>query len=224
MISKPKVQSSKTVFRRSGILKHSFLLLIVFGFLLTGAYAQTTGGVKGKIRTPDGDAIAGASVTARKDGVDIKTATANKDGKFLLEGLEPGRYNLVFRADGYSSGVFYNLEIRKKKTEDLGSRLILRVDEGTQVIIRGSVFAPSGHIIYGAKIEIEKLLENGKTEKVGSGFTSQSGEFVFRFPEGAAKFRVTASAKGNSASKDIEVDTAAIYRLAITLDLKPGDK
>lgn len=195
------------------------LFIVVIALSAVGVFAQSTGGVKGKVRTPDGDGIANASVTARQDGENLKTVKTDNDGKFLLEGLQTGRYNLVFEADGYSSGVFYNVEVKKKKTEDLGSRLILRVDEGTQVIIRGSVFSPSGHSIYGAKVEIEQLSENGKTRKVGSGYTSQSGEFIFRFPEGTAKYRVTVSAKGEEASKEIEVDTAAIYRLALTLNL-----
>ncbi len=228
MSSRSKVQSPKSViwiktflkhFIRSSAVRYSFILLLTANCLLLTAYAQSTGNVKGKVRTPDGDAIANASVTARKDGEDLKTVRTDKDGKFLLEGLAAGRYNLVFEADGYSGGVFYNVEIRKNKTGDLGNRLILRVDEGTQVIIRGSVFTESGHSIYGAKVEIEQLSENGKSRKVGSGYTSQSGEFIFRFPEGAAKFRVTVSAKGNEASKEIEVDSAAIYRLALTLDL-----
>jgi hypothetical protein len=54
---------------------------------------------------------------------------------------------------------------------------------------------------------------------LGSSLSSYSGEFTFKFSEGAAKYRVTASAKGASASKEIEVDSAAIYRLAINLNL-----
>jgi hypothetical protein len=200
-------------------VRFSFILLLTANCLLLTAYAQSTGGVKGKVRTPDGDGITNATVTARQDGEDLKTVRTDKDGNFLLEGLKAGRYNLVFEADGYSGGVLYNIEIRKNQTGNLGDRLILKIDEGTQVIIRGSVFSPSGHSIYGAKVKVEQILESGKTRKVGSGYTSQSGEFIFRFPEGEAKFRVTVSAKGNEASKEVEVDSAAIYRLALTLNL-----
>ena len=207
-------------FKFSDLVKYSFLLLLTANCFLLSVYAQSTGGVKGKVRTPNGDGIANATVTARQDGEDLKSVRSDKDGNFTVEGLKEGRYNLVFEADGYSSGVLYNIEIRKNKTGNLKERLILRVDEGTQVILRGSVFSPDGRSIYGAKIEVEQISENGKTRKVGSGYTSQSGEFVFRFPEGTAKLRVTASAKGKESAKEIEVDTAAIYRLALTLDLK----
>ncbi len=195
------------------------LFILTIALSAVSVFAQSTGGVKGKVRTPDGDGITNATVTARQNGEDLKSVKTDKDGSFLIEGLKVGRYNLLFEADGYSSGVFYNVEIRKNKTGDMGNRLILRVDEGTQVIIRGGVFTEGGLSVRGAKVEIEQISENGKTRKVGSGYTSQSGEFVFRFPEGAAKFRVTASVKGNEASKEIEVDSPAIYRMALMLDL-----
>ena len=49
--------------------------------------------------------------------------------------------------------------------------------------------------------------------------TNIYGEFSFRQPEGAATYRLTAKYKNHTASKDIEVDNAAIYRLAISLDV-----
>ncbi len=49
-------------------------------------------------------------------------------------------------------------------------------------------------------------------------------EFTFKFNEGNAKFRVTASAKGSSASKEIAVDNAAIYRTAITLNFNKEEE
>ncbi len=101
----------------------------------------------------------------------------------------------------------------------MGERLVLTIDQGTQVIIKGSVFAADGRSIGGAEIKIERISSDGSIKKLGSTLSSYSGEFTFRFSEGAAKYRVTASAKGESASKEIEVDSAAIYRLAINLNL-----
>ena len=77
--------------------------------LLTTISAQTTGGLKGKVRSMRGSGIAGATVTARRKGADIKTVNADSKGNFLLDGLEAGRYNIVFDAPGYSSGVLYNV-------------------------------------------------------------------------------------------------------------------
>jgi hypothetical protein len=195
-------------------------LVTIIAFSSIYAAAQETGGVKGKVRTAKGDGIAAASVTARQNGEDVKTTTADEKGNFTLENLKTGNYNLVFSKSGYSSGVMYNVEIKKKKINDLGDRLVLIIDQGTQVIIKGSVFNPDGRSVGGAEVKIEKVLSDGSYKKVGSYVSTYSGEFTFRFAEGAAKYRITASAKGASASKEIEVDSAAIYRLAINLEEK----
>lgn len=198
------------------------LIALVFVLAFSGVFvaAQDLGGVKGKVRTTKGDGISGVEIIARQKGEDLKSATSDSGGKFVLDGLKPGLYNIVFSKNGYSSGVMYNVEVRKKKTSDLGDRLILTVDQGTLILIKGSVFDQNGRSVYGAKVEIEKISGDGAKRRIGSGVTSQSGEFTFRQPDQPAKFRVTASLKGASASKEITVDSAGIYRLAITLELK----
>ena len=197
----------------------AILFFSVFLVSSVSIFAQETGGLKGKVRTTKGDGIASAIVTARQNGEDVKSATSDAKGNFVLDGLKAGNYNLVFTKSGYGSGILYNVEVKKKKTGDLGDRLILSVDQGTQVIIKGSVFSPEGRSVGGAEIKIERISGDGSAKKVGSAFTSYSGEFTFKFPEGAAKYRVTASLKDATASKEIEVDNAAIYRLALTLEL-----
>jgi len=197
-----------------------FILFASIFFVVSfSVHAQETGGVKGKIRTAQGDGIAAATVTARQNGEDVKSVVSDAKGNFVLDGLKAGNYNVVFNKNGYGSGVLYNVEVKKKKTRDLGERLVLTVDQGTQVIIKGSVFAPDGRSVGGAEIKIEKISSDGSLKKVGSSVASYSGEFTFRFSEEVAKYRVTASAKGSTASKEIEVDGAAIYRLAITLKM-----
>ncbi len=210
-------------------MKKFVLLILILAVSVSAAFTQETGGVKGKVRTTKGDGIAGVSITARQNSEDIKSATSDNKGNFELEGLKAGLYNLVFSKSGFSSGLMYNIEVKKKKTNNLGDRLILTVDQGTQIIIKGTVFDRDGRSVTGAKVEIEKVLSDGSTRKIGSGFTSYGGaptargEFTFKFSEGAAKFRVTASVGGASASKEVEVSNAAIYRLAITLDMR-GEK
>ena len=204
-------------------LKQSVFLASLFVLAAAFAFGQSTGGVKGKVRAPRGGGIAEATVTARQKGQDIKTVTTDSKGEFVLDGLESGLYNLVFTKNGYGTGTLYNIEVKKNKITNLPDRLILTTDQGTQVIVKGSVFNQDGVSLYGVKVEIERIGEGGAAKKVGSGYTSETGEFTFRFPEGTAKFRVTASAKGVSASKEVSVDNAAIYRLAITLDLSKAN-
>ncbi len=201
------------------IFRNVAFFLSLFVFLTGAALAQETGGAKGKIRTIKGDGISGATVTARLKGQDIKSIKSDEKGNFEMTGLEPGVYNFVFEKSGFGAGVKYNVEIKKKSTVNLGDRLIMMVDQGSLVLINGSVYNQDGRSITGAKIEIEKINSDGSTKKLGNGYTNISGEFTFRQPEGSAKFRVTASVKGVSDSKEISVDSAGVYRLAITLNL-----
>ena len=209
------------------------LFASIFFALSFAVDAQETGGVKGKIRTTKGDGIAAATITAKQNGEDVKSAASDAKGNFVIDGLKAGNYNLVFSKNGYGSGVLYNIQVKKKQTNNLGERLILTVDQGTQVIIKGTVFDKDGRSLPGVTVEIEKVLSDGSTKKIGTSFTSYGsdpgirggdgnarGDFTFKFSEGAAKYRVTASIKDSTASKEIEVDSAAIYRLAITLEVR----
>ncbi len=202
----------------SKLVCHLSLIILVFTGLALSTAAQGTGGVKGKVRNMAGQRIAGATITARRDSVDIRSVRSNNKGEFQLNGLDAGTYNFVFDAKGYSLGVKYGVDVKANKTVDLGDRLIMQVDQGTQVIIRGSVFFKDGTSVTAAKVLVERVEADGSVRKMGTVVTNIYGEFVFKRPEGSAKYRMTASYKDVKASKEIEVDSAAIYRLAISLD------
>ena len=198
---------------------------ILFAAVLAVPAGFAQGGIKGKVRNNKGSALAGATVTARLNGRDVKTVTADAKGTFLMQGLNAGTYNVIFEADGYASGVKYGVNVTNGNVRDLGDRLILSVDQGTQIIIKGSVFFREGTSVTGAKIEIERVNDDGSTKNLGSTYSSYSGEFTFRPPVGTTKVRVTAKYKGASASKEIgEIVNACIYRTAITLDISRRDK
>jgi hypothetical protein len=206
------------IFNRLGLVA---LLLVSSG---VAVIAQNTGGLKGTIRTVRGAGIPDATITVRKKGVGVKSVSSDAKGNFLVEGLENGLYNLVFEAAGYSTGTLYNVEVKKNKVRELSERLILTSDQGTQVIIKGSVFDKYGRSLTAAEIRLDKIESNGAARKISNSMTSVSGEFTFRQPEGAAKFRLTATYKGVTGSKEIDVDDAAIYRLAISLDVSRDGK
>lgn len=201
--------------------KLAFLALIVF-CLVSSVLAQETGGVRGKVRNVKDEGIAGATISARQKGVDLRSAKTDAKGYFVLEGLEPGIYNLAFEARGYTAAVQYNVEIKKGKPRDLGDRLIMLVDRGSRVILRGSVFYKTGHSAGGAKVVIERVNADGSVRKLFETGTDSLGEFSFSMPEGTAKLRVRASLKDGKGMKEIDVDSAMVYRLAIALDSEPG--
>lgn len=197
-----------------------FILSSLFLILAAGSvFSQgTTGGLKGKVRDTKGKSLSDVTITVRQEGEDLKAVKTDSKGEFKMEGLEAGIYNVVFEKEGFGTGVLYKVEVKRKNIGDLGNRLVMKTDQGTLVIINGSVFNQFGGIIYGAKVEIERV-SGDLTKKVGSSYTSESGEFIFRFPQKADHFRITATAKGISASKEVDVQGAAVYRLALTLEL-----
>lgn len=202
----------------------SVFFLVAFYCLPFAIHAQSTGAAKGKIRNTKDQPISNVSITARKDSKDVTTVSSNNKGEFVFSSLEPGVYNFLFDAQGYSSALRSNIEVRRNKTVDLGDRLILVVDKGTLIIIQGSVFFKDGTSVTGAKVELEKINSDGTTRALSAINTNIYGEFNFHQPEGVTKYRLTAKYKDHSASKEIEVGSAAIYRLAIHLDVTRGDK
>lgn len=200
-----------------------FFAVFTFLLVLTGAvFAQT--GVKGKVRNARGDGLSGATITARLKGADVKTVKSDNKGNFELTGIEPGVYNFVFEKSGYGAGVKYNVEVKANKVISLGDNLALMQDQGTLVLLNASVFNQDGRSITGAKVEVEKISSDGSTRKIATGYTSVSGEFTLRQPDNSAKFRVTATFKGVSGSKEISVDSAGRYSLAISLNIPKEEK
>jgi len=198
-----------------------FLFFALFA-LSTLTFAQS-GGVKGKVRAQSGRGIPNASISVLLDGKEIKSATSDSKGEFQIPGLAKGKYNLVFDASGYSRGALHGVEV-DTGIRSLGDKLVLSQDRGLFVIVQGSVFFKEGSSVTAAKIELEQINADGSTKSLGSSYSNTSGEFSFRRREGAAKLRVTAKLKDVSASKDIEVNEAAVYRVAITLPMSREDR
>lgn len=202
------------------IRNFAFLALVL---IMSAAVFAQAGGLKGKVRTNSGQGIADAVVTITHGGKDIRSARSDSSGIFLINGVQPGTYTLRVEAKGYASGTLFGVEI-KNKVKDLGDKLFLTVDQGSQVILRGSVFFKEGTSVTRAKVELEKARADGSFERLGSTETNVSGDFVFRQPPGAATYRVTAKYKGVTAMKEISVENPAVYRVAVSLDLSREDR
>lgn len=195
-----------------------FTAALFFGLLFAlPAFAQT-GGIKGKVKNSSGNGIAGAEVIIRKDGKDLRSTRSDAKGNFTIGGLQKGKYNIVFDAEGFAAGALFNVEVKDGDVRDLGGGLILYLDEGSQIIVRGSVFDTNGFILPGAKVEMFVRKADGAFKKITSAYTNSEGEFGFRHPQGINAIRITAKFKGVTASKDIDIDMAAIYRTAISLN------
>ena len=197
------------------------VLFIIAVQFVVPAQSRGTGGIKGKVKVETGTP-AGVSVVVRRGEQEVTRVATDKGGSFVVSGLQPGMYGLTFRKPGLSVGTVENVEVKSGKTRSLGDRLVLSVDEGSIAFIRGSVFSPSGRSVPGARVELARILEDGTTKKIDGRVTTETGSFVFRLTPEPGKYRVTAKISGAEPGiSDVEIDGAAVYRLAISLVASP---
>ena len=194
------------------------LLIITLAAATAFAQKATTGGIKGKVRDENGNGASGVVVILRQGERELTRVETNGKGEFSLAGLEPGAYGLTFRKPGLSVGTLEDVEVRAGKTRELRDGLILKVDEGSIAFLRGSVFDENGRSVSNVRVEIARVAAGGTVKKFDSRITNETGSFVFRLTPETATYRVTAKA-GNSQpiSKDVQIDGAAVYRVALSL-------
>jgi hypothetical protein len=186
------------------------------------AQDRSTGSIKGKVHVENGSA-SGVTVSIRQGERDLGQVETNRKGDFAVNNLRPGSYELTFRKPGLAVGKLSNVEVKAGKVNELSDRLRMTVDEGSVAYVRGSVFTPSGHSVPGAKVDVARIGADGSAKRLGSTVTTESGQFVFKLAPSLAKYRLTAKVEGaEPVSKEIEVDGAEVYRIA--LNLKPKEK
>ena len=201
----------------------SIAVLVLLAVVFAGAVAQEkrTGAIKGKVRVEKGSPMA-VTVVLRQGDREVTRVSTDRKGDFLISRIPPGIYGLTFRKPGLAVGSIENLEVKAGKTRALGDHLILSIDEGSIAFIRGSVFNEGGRSVPGVRVDLARILSDSATEKIDSRITGETGEFVFRVSPELAKYRLTLKADGaESVSKDVEVDGALVYRLALTMKPRP---
>lgn len=199
-----------------------FLLSLVAAAASVAAQKNGTGSIKGKVKTESGSAAEGVRVVARQGERELATATTDRKGQFEIAGLAAGRYSLVFRKPGLSVAEVKDFEVVAGKSRSLGGNLVLPVDEGSIAFVKGSVFTEEGRSIRGARVELARVEADGTIKKLDGRISTESGSFSFRLPVETARYRVTAKMDGMTvASKDVEVEGAAVYRVALSLKPTP---
>lgn len=194
-------------------------LLLIASF---ACFAQDkgTGSIKGKVRVEKGSP-SGVAVTLLQGEREVSRSTTDKKGDFMISRVTPGTYSIKFRKPGLSVGTIDDVSVRAGQTRTLGDRLYLTVDEGSIVFIRGSVFTEEGRSVPGVRVDLARIIDQNSIQKLDSRITGETGEFVFRLPPDVAKYRLTLKADGTEpASKDVEVDNPAVYRVALTYKKK----
>jgi Carboxypeptidase regulatory-like domain len=196
------------------------ITLLVAGISLAQDKDKTLGTIKGKIRVETGTP-GGVTVVVRRGETEVTRATTDKDGDFVVSRLAPGKYGLTFRKPGLSIGSMEDVEVKAGKTRSLGDRLILTIDEGSIAFVSGSVFNADGRSVPNTKVELSRVLEDGTVKKIDGRITTETGSFKFRLSPEPGKYRVSVKRDGaEPVTKDVEVDGAAVYRIALSLPPK----
>jgi carboxypeptidase family protein len=200
--------------------KTAFLLLIILlavDLALGQSKPEKHGAIKGTVRVETGSP-GGVTVVVRRGETEVAHGTTGKDGDFLVSGLTPGKYGLTFRKPGLSIGTIEDVEVKAGKTRSLGDRLILTIDEGSIAFLSGSVFSADGRSVPNAKVELARIENDGTAKKIDGRITTETGSFKFRLSPDPGKYRVSVKTEGAvPVSKDVEIDGAAVYRVALNL-------
>jgi hypothetical protein len=207
------------------------LAALLLSFAAAGDAAQkkkskkpepTTGGIAGRVRVDSGSTPGDISITVRQGETEVSKTTTNARGEFEIQGLAPGSYSLTLRKAGLQVGHMENVEVKAGKTLSLKDHLFLPVDEGSIAHLRGSVFTAEGRGVGGARVVLARIEEDGSLKKIDDRVANSYGMFAFRLSPAHAKYRVTAKADGMQAgTQDVEIDGAAIFRVAVTLTPSP---
>lgn|SRR5262245_49495326 len=193
-------------------------LLLAFS-VVCFAQDKRTGSIKGKVRVEKGSP-SGVAVTVMQGDREVSHATTDKKGDFVISHVSPGTYSVRFRKAGLSVGTIDDVVIKAGQTRSFKD-LVLPVDEGSLVFIRGSVFTEEGRSVPGVRVDLARVIDENSVQKLDSRITGETGEFVFRLPPDVAKYRITLKADGTEpVAKDVAVENAAVYRVALTYKKK----
>src|SRR5712691_7440928 len=90
------------------------LITMIFLFSEPVMAQATTGTLKGTVVDPNGQVVAGATVTVRNEGTGIEVAsTSTSEGNFTFSNLVPGKYTVtVAPTGGFSKKAVTGVDVR----------------------------------------------------------------------------------------------------------------
>jgi hypothetical protein len=189
--------------------------LLLFSFACL-AQDKSSGAIRGKVKVEKGSP-AGVAVIVQQGNREVARSATDKKGEFVVSHVAAGVYSVKFRKAGLAVGAFENIEVIASKTRALHD-IYLPIDEGSLAFIRGSVFTEAGRSVPNVRVELARIVSESSTQKIDARVTGETGEFVFRLPPDNAKYRLTLKADGiQPESKEVEVESAVVYRVALTL-------
>ena len=106
--------------------------LVALVVLVSFAWTQTTGKIRGTVSSSDGQPLAGANVMI--DGTS-KGAATNSDGVYTILSVEAGTYTVTSSYIGYQSSSESNVTVKVDLTTPLDFSLSASAVEGEAVTI-----------------------------------------------------------------------------------------
>ncbi|HSS21943.1 MAG TPA: TonB-dependent receptor [Pyrinomonadaceae bacterium] len=88
----------------SKFVKLSFVFAFILGLnAIAFGQSTTTGAIGGTVVNPNKEIVPGATVTVKNEGTGKEdTAVADEDGRFKVNGLQPGTYSITVNSTGFS--------------------------------------------------------------------------------------------------------------------------
>jgi hypothetical protein len=163
-------------------------------------------GIAGRVLDAEGEPVAGASVSARREGAvvqaldDLLVAESAADGRYSIQGLEAGTYRVTAVAAGYRIGIAYPVELAGAAVDGVDFRLERGPD------LRGVVLDPQGRGVAGAYV-LAAAAGTGDPLNAASAETDINGSFRMTAPADGL-LDVTALAPGWAPSHRASVDPA----------------
>ncbi len=102
-----------------------FPLVVLFLFVSTAAFAQTTGSLAGKVTDTTGAALPGVTIEAKSPSVQgTRSTVTDVTGAYRLSILPPGEYTVDYRLEGFSPMARRNITVSlgKDTTVDITLR------------------------------------------------------------------------------------------------------
>jgi hypothetical protein len=100
------------------------LCLIAFPALLSSQIDRTE--INGSVTDPRGAALNGVTITITQEGTNqVRTATTNNRGEFVVSSLPIGRFNIVFSDDGFNDLRVSDLDLHSGDVRTVDARLVL---------------------------------------------------------------------------------------------------
>jgi hypothetical protein len=89
------------------------LMALFFGSLLTtAAYAQATGGLGGTVTDANGAVVQGANIVVKNTATNLtRSAVTNDDGRWTLNLLPVGTYEVSYDKEGFKKSVSRNVTV-----------------------------------------------------------------------------------------------------------------